>query len=288
MSCPNSNTPLNISQSNVFGKCDLKCNYSFSYKHSSCTIVNQGTYLSLSYDKSSSSSVIYNTSGYFVSQVRLYCPSLHSFNSIKTDAELIIVHYSNDGSKPLLICVPIVKNNSSSVSSRLFYNILKIVSTNSPSVGGTTKLYSGEYNLSNIIPKKPYFSYTGKEPYQPCNSIVDYIVYSPINASIDITPQTLTMLKQIIRPVKSIEIINDNNTPKLFYNSKGPTISQSNDIYIDCQPVGFDKKDKTIINNTQESKTIISNSTMKFIFIVALIVMLLYSVNIFTRYMKSN
>jgi hypothetical protein len=32
-------------------------------------------------------------------------------------------------------------------------------------------------NLSEIIPIKPYFSYTGVEPFQTCNSEVNMIIF---------------------------------------------------------------------------------------------------------------
>ena len=85
MSCPNATAPIDISLSKITGKCDYKCSYSFNYNNSSCVATNRREYLKLSYDKSSSPPVLYNSSGYDVEEIRLYIPSLHSYSGTKTD-----------------------------------------------------------------------------------------------------------------------------------------------------------------------------------------------------------
>ena len=125
MSCPNATGPIDISMSKIKGKCDLKCAYHFDYNNSSCVATNQGEYISLAYDKSSSPPVIYNALGYYVKEIRIFCPSLHSYNGEKTDGEFIIIHTSNTGEKPLLVCIPIQSNNvSNSIS--MFFKVLEI------------------------------------------------------------------------------------------------------------------------------------------------------------------
>ena len=92
MSCPNATAPIDISMSKITGKCDLKCSYSFNYNNSSCVATNRGDYISILYDKSTAPPVLYNATGYDVQEIRLYAPSLHSYNDSKTDGELIIIH----------------------------------------------------------------------------------------------------------------------------------------------------------------------------------------------------
>jgi carbonic anhydrase len=235
MSCPNATAPIDISISNIKGKCNFKCSYIFSYKNSSCTATNRGDYISLSYDKSSNSPVLYNAVGYDVQEIRLYTPSLHSFNGSKTDCELIIVHSSNMGSNPLLVCIPIKKNNSTSVSSMFFTNLINTMSTSAPSEGETANVNVSKFNLSSFVPRKPFFSYTGSEPYQPCSTVVDYIVYSPLESSLEMSSNSFDTLNKII----TNNVYDIKKGPNLFYNEKGPgNNSNTDDIYIDCQPVG--------------------------------------------------
>lgn len=248
MSCPTATAPIDISIANIKGKCSYKCSYSFHYNNSSCIITNRGNYLSLSYDKSSTPPVIYNSTNYDVEEVRLYIPSLHSYSGSKSDGELIVVHTSNVGTSPLLVCVPIKSNNVSNNSSLLFQTIINTASNNAPADGESTTVNVTNYNLSDLIPNKPFFSYTATEPYQPCSNIVDYIVYIPLNGALDIMPDTLTKLESII----SSNPYDIKKGPNLFYNEKGPSQIGDGDgeIYIDCQPVGHSEETtQTVTNN---------------------------------------
>jgi len=250
MSCPNATAPIDISISKIIGKCDLKCAYSFHYSNSTCIATNRGDYISMSYDKSSSPPVLYNATGYDVKEIRLYTPSLHSYNDSKTDGELIIVHTSNTGSRPLLVCIPIKSNNTSSYSALLFKTLIDTVASSAPSDGESTTVNIPKFNLDSLVPKKPFFSYSATEPYQPCTENVDYIVFSPLQGSLDMMPDTLTKLQTIILSnpydVKS--------GPNLFYNEKGPSVGGAgSEIYIDCQPVGSSDDSIEIVTDTGSS-----------------------------------
>lgn len=245
MSCPNATAPIDISISKIVGKCDLKCSYNFHYSNSSCIATNRGDYISVSYDKTSSPPVLYNATGFDVQEIRLYTPSLHSYNDSKTDGELIIVHTSNTGVNPLLVCIPIKSNNTSSDSALFFKTLIDTVALSAPSDGETTTVNIPKFNLDYFVPRKPFFSYSATEPYQPCTQDVDYIVYGPLQGSLDIMPDTLTKLQSII-------ISNPYDVkkgPNLFYNEKGPSKggSGSGEIYIDCQPVGSSDETKEIV-----------------------------------------
>jgi carbonic anhydrase len=250
MSCPNATAPIDISISKIVGKCDLKCAYSFHYNNSSCIATNRGDYISISYDKSSSPPVLYNATGYDVQEIRLYTPSLHSYNDSKTDGELIIVHTSNTGSIPLLVCIPIKSNNTSSISALLFKTLIDTVASSAPSDGEATTVNIPKFNLDLLVPKKPFFSYSATEPYQPCTENVDYIVFGPLQGSLDMMPDTLTKLQSIILSnpydVKS--------GPNLFYNEKGPSQGGAGgEIYIDCQPVGSSDETTEIVTDMGSS-----------------------------------
>lgn len=248
MSCPNATAPIDISMSKIKGNCQLKCSYTFNYNDSSCVATNRGDYISLIYDKSSSPPVLYNATPYDVHEIRLYVPSLHSYNGSKTDGEFVIVHSSNTGSNPLLVCVPIKSNNTSSESALFFQTLVNTVANSAPSDGETTTVNVSKFNLSSFVPYKPFFSYSATEPYQPCSSSVEYIVFSLLQGSLDIMPDTLTKLRNIIRS-NPYDI---KTGPSLFYNEKGPNkgTAEGGDIYIDCQPVGSSEETVEVLNGT--------------------------------------
>ena len=264
MSCPTATAPIDISLSKITGKCDLKCSYSFNYSNSSCLATNRGNYISISYDKSSSPPVLYNTLQFDVKEIRLYIPSLHSYNDSKQDGELIIVHTSNTGAMPLLVCIPIKRNNTSSTSASFLNNIINTVASSAPAEDEATNVNIPNFNLNLLVPKKPFFSYSATEPYQPCSENVNYIVFG---VSLDITSDALTKLQSIIKSnpydIKS--------GPNLFYNDKGSSSKGSNfnsqDIYIDCQPVGSSDETTQIVtdmgNNSITIKDWLNNPLVK-------------------------
>jgi carbonic anhydrase len=282
MSCPNATAPIDISISKITGKCDKKCSYSFHYNNSSCVATNRGDYISLSYDKSSSPPVLYNATGYDVKEIRLYIPSLHSYNNSKTDGELVIVHTSNTGSIPLLVCIPIKSNNTSSNSALFFKTLIDTVASSAPSDGETTTVNIPKFNLDLLVPKKPFFSYSATEPYQPCSENVDYIVFGPLQGSLDMMPETLTKLQSIILS-NPYDI---KKGPNLFYNDKGPSQGGAGggEIYIDCQPVGSSDESTEVVTDMGSSpypSTIsewLSNPVVKLFLGSLLFIVMLYVV----------
>lgn len=277
MSCPNATAPINIDLANVAGKCDLKCDYKFQYTTSSCTATNRGDYISLSYDSQTSNPVLYNSTGYNVQELRLYYPSLHAFSNVKTDAELIIVHQSATGSKPLLVCIPIKSSNSSSISANLFRTVIDTMSSAAPSDGESTSVNADNYNLNYIVPKKPFFSYSASEPYQPCSTSVDYIVFSPNINTLDINIETLQKMQKIIK-ANTYDI---KKGAQLFYNEKGAGNNvNGDDIYIDCQPVGASDEEELVVTDngftTMYSLNDFKNSTFLQIIIGLIVFGLLF------------
>jgi len=248
MSCPNSNAPIDITMANIYGKCDLKCNYNFKYSSSSsCVATNRGDYISLAYENPSTPPVIYSDITYFVDEIRIYSPSLHSYNGNKADGEMIIVHNSTSGSKPLLVCVPIVINSKNSSTSVMLDQIVTTMSAQAPKSGDTINVSLTDFNLNAFVPRKTFFKYTAIEPYQPCTTEVIYIVYIPSSGPIDINEETLKLLNTFILP--NTYVIKTG--PKLFFNKKGPSISNTSgmgdEIYIDCQPVGVSEEEITVV-----------------------------------------
>ncbi len=247
MSCSASNSPIDISLNKVVGKCDLKCEYNFKYYESNCVATNRGDYISINYDSSSSPPVKYNNIDYEVKEIRVYSPSLHSFNGSKVDAEVIIVHVSSRGTKPLLVCLPCLKNDSNSQASRILTSIIENMSRSAPSDGESTTISVSDFNLNYFVPKKPFFSYTANIPYQPCVGNVDFIVFPVMESPVNITNASYKILTKFITQntygVKS--------GSQLFYNPKGPGASGVNDeIYIDCKPTNTSEDTTTIITQT--------------------------------------
>lgn len=222
-------TRINISRDNVFGKCDLKCSYSFKYPQSRLTIKNNNTELSMNYENGNMPPVVYNDQNYNVTRVILVSPSLHLFEGKKAVAELLIEHTPEKGGKPLYVCIPITNSGDTTTATNLLTNVIKSASMKVPKQGDSAIINDSNFTLQNMVPSKPYFSYTGMYGQTTC----DYIVYGILYA-IPLPSESTNILKKIIQPF-SLQLTGG----KLFYNSNGPnTTAKRQGIYIDCVPTG--------------------------------------------------
>ena len=225
---------LNISQDNVSGECNLKCSYSFQYSNSSCVASNTGESIVLSYDESNVPPVTYNGNKYKVSSIKLTTGSILLYNGKNVKASLIISHAPIVGGGPFSVIIPIVSGTGSLPSSNILTTIIIETAKLAPKSGNKTSISLANYNLNNIIPKKPFYSFnTDRE---------SFIVYGLENA-ITIDADTLTKISTITKGVS--DIIPASST-SLFYNPKGPnsngSSSGNDDIYIDCQPVNVSEE----------------------------------------------
>ena len=243
---------INISQQKIYGNCDLKCVYNFKYKDSALTAKNNGVNISLTYDNSNVAPVLYNEAKYNVSQIMLFSPSLHLFNNNKVEAEIIVQHAPESGGQNLLVCIPIIKSSNSTSASILLNQVISGVAANAPAANESTNLNISGFTLNQIIPKSPFFSYSGT--YN--NSTTDFIVFGK-NYAIPLSERVLTALGSIIKPFP-LPMIGDN----LFFNSKGPNSSGStgDGIYISCQPTGSSEEEIDITNTKSTTDSDVSVS----------------------------
>ena len=280
-----SNQNINISATNIAGKCDLKCSYNFKYSESNSTAKNNGEMISLTYDSTSVPPVIYNNEKYTVGSISIVSPSIHIFNGSTKPGEIIITHNPVKGGNTLDVCIPFTSSSESSKASQIITEIIGMVSTNAPSEGESTNLNISGFNLQNIIPKKPFFSYT--------QDTTDYIVFGDLQA-IPLSSSTISTLQQIIKPFSI-------NTPggQLFYNSKGPSsgVPIGEGIYISCQPTGSSQEETPVEYEKNPSTTInlsniLDNKTFKIIISIIigclLFIIIFYGISKFYSYLSSE
>jgi carbonic anhydrase len=263
MSNNSTKSPINISSKNIYGNCDSKCLYNFKYNESNLTVKNNGINISMICDNNNVPPVIYNGVKYSVSQIMLFSPSLHLFDGNNVNAELMVEHIPESGGQNLFVCVPIVNSNDSSTASTLLSPVIKSVAAKAPSANETTILNLSGFTLNKIIPKSPFFSYSGSYS----NSTADFIVFG-INYAIPLNSTILTSLSSIIKPFK-LPMIGNN----LFFNEKGPNLTDSvgDGIYISCQPTGSSEEKIDIINDVNSefgnsSQNLLDDSTIRIIF----------------------
>lgn len=262
MTCINSKAPINIPDKTT-SICVEKCSLKFDYGKSSLSIKNNGDHLSLGYD-ASTTNVKYNANKLEVSDIKIFTPSLHSYNGVKAAAEMIIVH-SGFG-KNLLVCIP-MKSDQSANSVSTFSQILTESAARIPNTGDSTSINSMTWSLNDFVPnKKPLFSYTSNLPYSPCMGVYDYIVFSLNDYYIPISSTSLKLLQgsDNRKGLITEQSYSIKSGPKVYYNKNGAVNNNfsgdDDDIYIECQPTGdkeealFKKDISSKSSNTDEKK----------------------------------
>jgi len=183
----------------------------------------------ISYD--GESDVMFNSLSYQPVEVRIFKPSLHTFDGVQADAEMIVVHKGSAGG--LLICIPVMANKSINASTGT--NVLDDIISNAPEQNQSTTLNMHDYNLNFLIPKTSYFSYTASLPYGTCDETqYQYVVFP--KQSISISQETLNTLGSHIHDSYITAKEGD-----VFWNEQGTKnngFAGEGQIYIDCQPTG--------------------------------------------------
>jgi len=229
---------FNLSQNNVAGECNLKCAYSFQYSNSNCVANNMGRQISLSYDESNVPPVTYNGNKYKVSSVSVTTNVYFLFNGKEPKGTININHIPIVGGNSFVVMIPIVAGNSSMPSSNILTKIINETANLAPKSGNKSVINVENYNLNNIVPKKPFYSFNIPE----AQGYTDVIAYG-IEHAITIDASTIAKLNSIIKGNTSI--VKAASFGKIFYNSKGPNTAGSagsDDIYIDCQPVNVSEE----------------------------------------------
>jgi carbonic anhydrase len=211
--------------------CSLKCLLWYKYGNSSCVVNNRSTELVILYD--GQSDVLFNSVPYKPIDVRIFKPSLHTYDGTFADGEIVITHKGAAGG--LVVCIPIMKSNSVNASTGT--NLIHDIITSAPSDKGSTSLNLQDFNLNHIIPKSSYFSYTGTLCYGTCDPKVryNYVVF-PKKDGIALAQKTFDHLGNLIHD----SYIPVHEKP-CFFNEKGTKsngFSGEGQIYIDCQPTG--------------------------------------------------
>ena len=235
-----SNDVMDIKLSKVTGKCDEKCMFKYKYNTSpTCIVTNNTTNFSLSYDKSSTSPVTFNNNDYQVESIYLYFHSVHYFNGSYSEGEIIITHKSISGGEYLMVCLPLSTKNG--FPSNLLNNILNKIIYIQNGDSETIKL-DVDYNLNDIVKYDSYYYYSDDNNYNIICYGLPNAIYVPENLINNIKGGSSSIANPLTTEI--YPMVNS-----LFYNSKGPTKYNSDEIYIDCNPVNSSGNEQILFEN---------------------------------------
>jgi len=142
-------------------------------------------YLSIKCNSSNDSKVVFYGGGSFIpTEIRIYAPSLHTYNGSHTDAEMLIVHSpgssnsSNSGSSGLIVSVPItISSNGTSTDMSAILQAANTINPGTLSVNSSAPI-NEDINVNDLIPVKPYYVYYGTLPYDSCGGNYYYAVFT--------------------------------------------------------------------------------------------------------------
>jgi carbonic anhydrase len=268
MACANATAPIDIS-SHTSKLCTLKCDYKFRYPYSSPLSVSHALdhlRITIIDANKMQPQVVYNGGNYILQEMNLYTPSIHTYGGTLADAEIILQHQNVLGAGVLMVCIPIMRQDSTNDSVSFFDAIVVETKKTANNVGSQTLVVVPKNVTldSALIPMKPFFSYTGTSLYggstELCNSQVDYVVFtSANNGYATISTSAYNSLSKLIKP-HAYSIVTT-NAPSIFYNSTGPislTAYKDDNIWIDCQPTGA--SGEVIVPNTLTSSQLFNYS----------------------------
>lgn len=241
-------TSMNISPQNISGNCTYKCDFSFDFPVTSCSVTNNGNSLKLSLN-CPSPPVIFNTTKYNFLEAALNSPSQLLYNNQQSSAELMLVFQPVGGGKFLVVTIPLSTNGISGTASNKIIEIINAASKGAPAQGGSTNQGISDFSLNDFIPMREFYSFS----YPDFG--IDFVSFGTQSA-IYISQNDLTTLQKIIKPPSGVSFTSG---PKLFVNKKGPVkglgLSGGSDIYIDCQPTNSSEEETNEVVNVKAPST---------------------------------
>ena len=257
MACDNNTGPVDIKKDSTTLSCDLKCQFMYKYNVGGINVTNKSTYLSLKLTNNDSTSVSFTSNkgigecsnygggdgNYAVDEIRIFSPSLHTYNGDKADGEIVIYHNNLGGGKKLLVCIPIsssliARSNSSKQLTGVINSMAAIGKTENQDIN----IQGNNFNLNYFIPDDYFYTYTATLPFYPCTKCIDYIVFDTGPSAITILASTLTKLQDTINK-NAITVRDVTSALEFTYSTKKPIYSSSDpdkNIYIECNPTGSD------------------------------------------------
>lgn len=192
MSCKIKTAPINIPSSvNEVGGDNT--DFYYDYGISACSIANKETYLEINCFDGINKVGSGLTGDLYVSSVRLYKPSLNSYDGAKADAELIITH--SGGGKNLYVCIPITSTVASGGSTDWFNQIIPF---SPPKPNGSKSINVSNFTLNDVIPKAPFIIYEGGTFEWGCSKSDVMLLFNLDNA-ININYKNLNTLGNITK-----------------------------------------------------------------------------------------
>ena len=188
----------------------------------------------------SKSNILFYGRAYVPTEIRMYAPSLHTYNGARADAEILIVHTPGSGSGAtdgLIVSVPVTMGSSANSDLDAIIQAANTISPSTLALNASAPI-NYDVNANNFIQAKPYCVYYGTLPYDSCGGNYYYAAFTdPISGSGSLSA---------ILVDSGIATVQQSMKTNLQKSNAGPTTgvgSQSADEYVLYEVAGGDCDD---------------------------------------------
>lgn len=295
----NCNKPVNIKDTKHI--CREDCSYQYNYSaNSSVLVINKGDCLELKVDGKNK----VNFNGYTIDleqsetkggSVKIFQPSLHLFDGVQVDGEIIITHSGSNNT--VLVCVPIIVRDGGGKSNNFFQQLLPHINL-AEGNPDPQNVNVSKWSLNDIMPTGDFYFYNGDLPYYPCiknvQKRINVIVFG-VKSAATINKSDYKLLQSLIEPIKynkvetlkaiasKMPVIMSNKEGEQGGGAIGPN-SQSKEftIFENCEYIdGMEKKEK-------KKKTDLSGFIIALIVIIGLIILFALAYNYISNRGSNN
>jgi len=181
MSTCNATAPIDIPTTSNTKPIAIKFNCAYDSNMcsgASVTISPNRAYASIKCS-GSGSSISFSGHIYMPTEIRIYAPSLHTYNGSPANAEMLIVH-SSDSKSGLIVSIPIMITSSSGSGNpdlTAIFQAINTISSSTIAINASAPI-NDNIDVNSFIPAKPFYVYYGTLPYDSCSGNYYYAVFT--------------------------------------------------------------------------------------------------------------
>lgn len=209
----------------------------------SVTVSDDRSHLSVNCGGGSKSNISFYGTVYVPSEIRMYAPSLHTYNGARADAEILIVHTPGSNAKTagLIVSVPVSITGSNNSDLAAIIQAANTINVNTLALNASAPI-NYAVNVNNLIPAKPYCVYYGTLPYDSCGGNYYYAAFTdPISGAGSLSTILVDSGIATVQPSMTTNLQKSNAGPITGLGSQSST-----DEYVLFELVGNDCNDDDV------------------------------------------
>jgi carbonic anhydrase len=224
----------------------------------SVTVSDDRSHLSVNCGGGSKSNISFYGTVYVPSEIRMYAPSLHTYNGARADAEILIVHTPGSNAKTdgLIVSVPVSITGSNNSDLAAIIQAANTINVNTLALNASAPI-NYAVNVNNLVPAKPYCVYYGTLPYDSCGGNYYYAAFTdPVSGAGSLSTILVDSGIATVQPSMTTNLQKSNAGPITGLGSQSST-----DEYVLFELVGNDCNDDDDVGASKSNGTASANDS---------------------------